>query len=88
MLSSMIPSANCVAFVQRFESCSLEAYLDPAGIPTIGWGHTAGVKMVVGHTASFNPSIQKMRELIISGEVGKLGMISATAYTDWNYFLV
>lgn len=45
----------------------------------------AGVKMVVGHTASFNPSIQKMRELIISGEVGKLGMISATAYTDFLY---
>lgn len=27
--------------VQRFESCRLEPYLDPVGIPTIGWGATA-----------------------------------------------
>lgn len=26
--------------VRRFEGCKLEAYLDPAGIWTIGWGHT------------------------------------------------
>jgi len=45
----------------------------------------AGVQMVVGHTASFNPSVQRMRELIVSGEVGRLGMISATAYTDFLY---
>jgi phthalate 4,5-cis-dihydrodiol dehydrogenase len=45
----------------------------------------AGVKMVVGHTASFNPGVQKMRQLVASGEVGRLGMISATAYTDFLY---
>ena len=45
----------------------------------------AGVKLVVGHTASFNPSVLKMRELIIRGEVGRLAMISATAYTDFLY---
>jgi phthalate 4,5-cis-dihydrodiol dehydrogenase len=45
----------------------------------------AGVKLVVGHTASFNPVVQKMREIIVSGEVGRLGMISATAYTDFLY---
>lgn len=26
--------------IQAFEGCELEAYLDVAGIPTIGWGHT------------------------------------------------
>jgi phthalate 4,5-cis-dihydrodiol dehydrogenase len=45
----------------------------------------AGVQMVVGHTASFNPSVQRMRELIVSGEVGRLSMICATAYTDFLY---
>jgi phthalate 4,5-cis-dihydrodiol dehydrogenase len=45
----------------------------------------AGVQMVVGHTASFNPSVQKMRQLIRSGDVGALGMISASAYTDFLY---
>lgn len=43
------------------------------------------MKLVVGHTASFNPAVQKMRELIVSGEVGRLGLISATAYTDFLY---
>lgn len=28
-----------VAFIQRQERCSLVAYLDEAGIRTIGWGH-------------------------------------------------
>ena len=31
--------------IQSFESCRLTAYLDQGGIPTIGWGHTAGVQM-------------------------------------------
>ncbi len=45
----------------------------------------AGVTLVVGHTASFNPSVQRMRRLIISGEVGRLAMISATAYSNFLY---
>ncbi|HEY3620743.1 MAG TPA: lysozyme [Candidatus Sulfotelmatobacter sp.] len=31
--------------VQQFEGCRLTAYRDGNGIPTIGWGHTQGVKM-------------------------------------------
>lgn len=31
--------------IKGFEQLSLRAYLCPAGIPTIGWGHTAGVRM-------------------------------------------
>jgi phthalate 4,5-cis-dihydrodiol dehydrogenase len=44
-----------------------------------------GVQMVIGHTASFNPTIQKMRTMIASGVVGRLGFISATSYTDFLY---
>lgn len=28
-----------VAFVERMEVCKLHAYLDPVGLPTIGYGH-------------------------------------------------
>jgi lysozyme len=28
------------ALIQSFEQLRLESYLDPRGIPTIGWGHT------------------------------------------------
>src|SRR5207302_7509453 len=45
----------------------------------------ADVVLIVGHTASFNPGVQKMRQLIANGEVGRLAMISATAYTDFLY---
>lgn len=31
--------------LQEFEGLRLEAYLDAAGVPTIGYGHTAGVRM-------------------------------------------
>lgn len=36
------PGFNLIA---SFEKCELEAYLDEAGIPTIGYGHTDGVEM-------------------------------------------
>lgn len=36
----MTPSKDCFDLIEKFESCRLEAYLDPVGIPTIGWGHT------------------------------------------------
>ena len=31
-------------FVKKWEGCRLEAYKCSAGVPTIGWGHTDGVK--------------------------------------------
>lgn len=43
--ADMKPSGACRALVRQFEGCQLQAYLDLAGIPTIGVGHTRGVKM-------------------------------------------
>lgn len=37
-------SAAAFDLIKRFESLRLEAYRCPAGIWTIGWGHTAGVR--------------------------------------------
>lgn len=31
--------------IKAFEGLRLDAYRCPAGVPTIGWGHTKGVKM-------------------------------------------
>lgn len=31
-------------FIKKFENCKLKTYIDSAGVPTIGWGHTRGVK--------------------------------------------
>jgi lysozyme len=39
----MHPSAQCVELVRRYESFSARPYLCPAGVWTIGYGHTSGV---------------------------------------------
>ena len=37
-------SEEGVALIRHFEGCSLDAYLCPAGVWTIGYGHTGDVK--------------------------------------------
>lgn len=37
-------STNGIELIKQFEGCSLKAYKCPAGIWTIGYGHTIGVK--------------------------------------------
>ena len=34
-----------IELIKKFEGLRLESYLCPAGIPTIGYGHTEGVKL-------------------------------------------
>ena len=41
----MKASGACRALVRQFEGCRLQAYLCPAGVATIGVGHTRGVKL-------------------------------------------
>ena len=40
----MKASPTLINAIKRFESCVLTAYQDTAGVWTIGYGHTAGVK--------------------------------------------
>lgn len=35
----MVPSEACYSLARRFESLRCSAYVDPVGIPTIGYGH-------------------------------------------------
>jgi lysozyme len=41
----MTYSKTGLHLTQQFESCRLVAYPDSKGVPTIGWGHTFGVKL-------------------------------------------
>jgi phthalate 4,5-cis-dihydrodiol dehydrogenase len=41
------------------------------------------VKLLCGHTQSFNPAIRAMRRIIQSGELGRLCAINTWMYTDW-----
>ena len=41
------------------------------------------IKLLCGHTQSFNPAIRAMRQVIKSGELGKLCALSTWMFTDW-----
>ena len=45
MNPTMEYSPQGILLTKGFESCKLDAYLDSAGIATLGWGHTAGVQL-------------------------------------------
>src|SRR5580692_4254154 len=45
----------------------------------------ANVKLIVGHTHSFDPQIHVMRLMIASGALGRLGMIHTFNYTNFLY---
>lgn len=44
-----------------------------------------GVKMVVGHSHSFEPPIMKIREIVKSGSIGRVRMINNWYFNDWLY---
>ena len=51
---AMKTSSKGVSLIKQFEGCRLKAYKCPAGVWTIGYGHTAGVKegdMITQETA-------------------------------------
>lgn len=43
----MKPSPDCISLIKKFEGCRLKSYKCPAGIWTIGYGHT-GPEVVEG----------------------------------------
>ena len=45
----------------------------------------SGVKLLCGHTHSFDPPIHKIREIVKSGELGKLCMIHTWNYNEFMY---
>lgn len=49
-----------LALIKKFEGCELKAYLCPAGVPTIGYGHTFAVEM--GQTISEAEAEALLRE--------------------------
>jgi phthalate 4,5-cis-dihydrodiol dehydrogenase len=45
----------------------------------------AGVRLVVGHSHSFDAPVRRLRELIVGGQFGAVRMINAINYTDYLY---
>jgi len=60
-----------IELIKQFEGCRLKAYKDPAGVPTIAYGHTTGVKM--GDTITQEQADGLLRDdlVIYEGKVAK-----------------
>lgn len=43
-----------------------------------------GVKLLAGHTHSFDAPIRKMREIVTSGRIGKLAMVNTWNFNEFN----
>ncbi|MGB7761590.1 MAG: lysozyme [Bryobacteraceae bacterium] len=65
MSPSRKASPAAYALIKRFESLQLRAYLCPARVWTIGWGHTAGVKP--GDTVT-----EEQAEALLSSDIAPL----------------
>jgi phthalate 4,5-cis-dihydrodiol dehydrogenase len=43
------------------------------------------VHLIVGHTHAFDPAVRQMRDIIVRGELGRLGLIHSFNYTNYLY---
>jgi len=59
-MNMMTTSERGRQLIKQYEGLRLKAYRCPAGVPTIGWGHTEGVKM--GQTITEQQAEQLLTE--------------------------
>lgn len=65
-------SAAAFELIKRFESLRLEAYLCPAQVWTIGWGHTAGVGPGDSITAGQAEALLKADVVAVEADLPKV----------------
>lgn len=59
-------SSAGLELIQEFEGLRQKAYLDAVGVPTIGFGHTKGVKM--GQSITYAQAVDYLREDVEDAE--------------------
>lgn len=80
----MTPSDKCFSLVKEFEGCKLTAYLDAAGVWTIGWGST-GPDVYPGLVWSQDQADRRMEEDVARYGVSVTDLL-AGAETNQNQF--
>jgi lysozyme len=69
----MKTSKRGIDLIKRFEGVRLHAYKCPAGVPTIGYGHTVGVQM--GESITLAQAEQMLRDDLPIYEVGVRSLV-------------
>lgn len=62
----MKASENCIELIKKFEGCRLQAYRDPAGVLTIGFGHTRNV--ILGQKITEDRALQYLKDDLIKAQ--------------------
>ena len=59
-------SQNGIDLIKHFEGCELEAYKCPAGVWTIGYGHTKGIQpgMVITEETANDMLVEELEEYV------------------------
>ena len=78
----MLPSEQLIQKLMTFEGLRLLAYLDAAGVPTIGYGHTRGVKMGDRITAYWACELLRRDVDEVCREVMALGVVKTQGQLD------
>jgi lysozyme len=75
-------SQKCLDLIRTFEGLRLQAYLDTGNVPTIGVGHTKGVKM--GQTITEAQADQFLREDLSDAEEAVRRMFPVTTQGQYD----
>lgn len=78
----MKASEELIRKVKEFEGLRLEAYQDAAGVPTIGYGHTKGVRMGDRVTAYWADQLLRKDISQVVSEVMQLGVVHTQGQLD------
>ncbi len=68
--------------LKEFEGLRLEAYIDAAGVPTIGYGHTKGVRICDRITPYWADELLKKDVAQVEYEVSQLGVARTPGQMD------
>ena len=78
----MRASESLIQKLKAFEGLRLEAYRDAAGVPTIGYGHTKGVRMGDRLTAYWADQLLRKDVGQVAYEVMQLGVVHTQGQLD------
>lgn len=78
----MKASESLIQTLKEFEGLRLEAYRDAAGVPTIGYGHTKGVRMGDRLTEYWADQLLRKDVAQVAYEVMQLGVVRTQGQLD------
>lgn len=78
----MKASKDLIEHIKYFEGCRLEAYLDSAGVATIGYGHTHNVRMGDKYSKYYADEMLRLDIEVVEGQLNELDVAKTQGQFD------